>query len=124
MVEFFGRTASTRIMLCCGVVDRDHLCQHNTQVSQTQLTSKFLPANIVKFLRALGSRSLDECVATYSGRLAVARVYIRQWQWQHSCSADMVFILGTWYLYLDVLRLHCWGLGMQLAYSSIFSCPT
>ncbi len=43
-------------------------------------------------------------MATYSSRPAVARVFIGQL----SCSADAVFILGTWYLYLRVLRL-CMG---------------
>ena len=39
----------------------------------------------VEFLRALGSQSVwCECVATYSGRLVVARSFIRQQQWQHS----------------------------------------
>ena len=46
-----------------------------------------------------------ECVATYSGRSAAARLFI----WQHSialqsCSADAVFILGMQYLYPGVLR--------------------
>ncbi len=34
-----------------------------------------------------------------------------------SCSVDLVFILGTRYLYLGVLRLLT-GLGMRQAYSS------
>ncbi len=61
-------------------------------------------------------------MATYSGRLEVAKSFIRQ-QWSialGSCSADMVFILGTPYLYLGVLRVHK-GLGMRSAYSSLVS---
>ncbi len=67
--------------------------------------SEFRPMS--SSVRALGSQS-GVCVATYSGRLEVARVYIGQCSsstalW--SCSADAVFILGTWYLNLRVLRL-------------------
>ncbi len=46
-------------------------------------------------------------MATHFGRLAVAKSFIRQRQQQCS-SADVVFILGTRYLYLRVLRL-CMG---------------
>ncbi len=52
-------------------------------------------------------------MATYSGRLAVARSFIGSGSIAlQSCSADAVFILGTHTLYLGVLRLHT-GLGMQ-----------
>ncbi len=44
-------------------------------------------------------------MATYSGRLAVARSFIGRVALQ-SCSADVLFFLGTQYLYLGVLRLH------------------
>ena len=65
----------------------------------------------VEFLRALGSQS--ECVATYSGRPVVAKSFISSSSGSialQSCSADVVFILGTGYLYLGVLRL-CTGGG-------------
>ena len=42
-------------------------------------------------------------MATYSGRLVVARVFFKVALL--SCSADIVFILGTQYLYLRALRL-------------------
>ncbi len=38
----------------------------------------------VEFLRGLGSQSGVSVVATYSGRLAVARSFLRQQQWQCS----------------------------------------
>ena len=46
------------------------------------------------------------CIATYSDRLAVARSFIRQQQWQCSSGKLMYisFILGTQSLYLVVLR--------------------
>ena len=49
-------------------------------------------------------------MSTYSGRLAAARLFIGQWQWQRSstklpsCSADELFTLGTLLLSLGVLK--------------------
>ncbi len=43
----------------------------------------------------------------YSGRLVVARSFIRQWQCStalQSCSANVLFILGTRYLYLGCTK--------------------
>ncbi len=44
-------------------------------------------------------------MATYSGRLAVAREVSSSRVALRSCSADVAFILGTRYLYLRALRL-------------------
>ncbi len=43
---------------------------------------KHSPPTHVEFLSKVVR--LGECVATYSGRLVVARSFIGQWQWQHS----------------------------------------
>ncbi len=50
---------------------------------------------------------LGECVAMYSGRLVVARSFIASSRGSivlQSCSADVVFTLGTWYLYLRLVQ--------------------
>ncbi len=91
---------------------------------ETMQCQNFLPVGhvTVEFLRTQGSQSVGcECVATYSGRPAAARLFIRQWQWQHS-SAKLLswrvvlsWVLGTFTLVYLGLRT---GWDMQLAYSS------
>ena len=66
--------------------------------------------HIVEFLRALGSQSLVSVWQhIYSGKPVVARSFIASGSSSIallSCSADVLFILGTWYLNLRALRLH------------------
>ena len=68
----------------------------------------FCTCGYCQVLKGTRQSVLGECVGTYSGRPCVARVFIGSSSGSialQSCSADVVFILGTWYLYLSVLRL-------------------